>query len=193
MKNVIRIGLLLLAIGILSACNGHNGQAGNVGLNGGDCSVVSVPASSSYPNGGALITCPNSSTFVSNGQQGAVGPSCTVTTLPSDPIVDPNGGSLISCPDGTSSIVQNGSQGDQGVSGTPGTIISTIQFCPGFTPTYNGSSQVFPEYGVCIAGQLYGVYSANSGFWALLPPGNYSSNGINASCDFTIGADCTVN
>jgi hypothetical protein len=39
---------------------------------------------------------------------------------------------------------------------------------------------------------MYGVYSDNGGFLSELPPGEYSSDGINASCSFTIGANCSV-
>jgi hypothetical protein len=75
-----------------------------------------------------------------------------------------------------------------GSSGTNATPVTTVQLCPG-TPTYPST---FVEYGVCIGGNLYGVYSANDGFLALLPPGTYSSDGINASCNLTIGPNCAV-
>ena len=87
-----------------------------------------------------------------------------------------------------------GPKGDPGQSvtgpaGADGTQITIVQFCPGVIPTYPSN---FPEIGECINGQLYGVYSANGGFLALLPPGAYSSNGINASCNFTILPNCVI-
>lgn len=83
----------------------------------------------------------------------------------------------------------NGSNGTNGTNGADASPVTIVPFCPGFTATY---PSVFPEYGICLQNQLYGVYSANGGFMALLPPGTYSSNGINASCTFTIGANCQV-
>lgn len=82
-----------------------------------------------------------------------------------------------------------GATGAQGAAGQNATPVTMVQFCPGITPSYPSS---FPEIGLCLGGQLYGVYSANGGFLALLPPGSYSSNGINASCNFTIAANCVV-
>lgn len=82
-----------------------------------------------------------------------------------------------------------GANGVDGTNGQDATPVTVVQFCPGVTPIYPSS---FPEYGVCIQGQLYGVYSQNGGFLALLPPGTYNSNGINASCTFTITANCGV-
>lgn len=84
----------------------------------------------------------------------------------------------------------NGLNGTNGTNGADAAPLTIVPFCPGFTPSY---PNVFPEYGICLQNQLYGVYSANGGFMALLPPGTYSSNGINASCTFTISANCQVN
>jgi hypothetical protein len=67
--------------------------------------------------------------------------------------------------------------------------VTPVRFCQGFTPKYPSS---FVEYGVCIGGDMYGVYSDNGGFLTELPPGEYSSEGISASCTFTIEADCKV-
>ncbi len=116
--------------------------------------------------------------------------SCTVKQTPN--------GAYLSCPDGTNAAVdngsdgaagQNGTNGSNGTNGVDGTQVTPVQFCKGFTLVYPSS---FPESGVCISGQMYGVYSANDGFLALLPPGTYSSNGINASCTFTLLANCVV-
>lgn len=85
---------------------------------------------------------------------------------------------------------QVGAQGPQGPAGTPGTVVTAVQLCPAtFTPVYPTE---FPESALCVGGNLYGVYSANGGFLAELPPGQYSSDGINASCTFTIEANCVV-
>lgn len=79
--------------------------------------------------------------------------------------------------------------GPQGAPGSDAAQITPVELCPGFVPKYPYS---FPEYGLCIDNQLYGVYSANGGFLALLPPGTYSSNGINASCNLTVASNCRV-
>lgn len=83
----------------------------------------------------------------------------------------------------------NGTNGTNGANGTNGTVITTVQFC---APSFVSSYGVFPEIGLCIDDQMIGVYSANGGFLAPLPSGNYSSNGINASCTFTIHPHCVV-
>ena len=80
--------------------------------------------------------------------------------------------------------------GINGADGSPGTVITVVQLCPAnYVATY---PTIFPESALCIGNKLYGVYSANGGFLAELPSGVYSSNGINASCTFTIGNDCAV-
>ena len=85
----------------------------------------------------------------------------------------------------------NGAQGIAGVNGTNATPVTAIQLCPAsFIPTY---PSIFPEVAFCISNKMYGVYSANGGFMTYLPIGNYNSNGINASCNFNIQANCVVN
>jgi len=130
------------------------------------------------------------------GAAGAPGSSPILSVLPASPAVCPNGGYtlLITNPDGSQQTAEacNGIQGQQGPQGNPGqdaTPVTVVQFCQGVTPAYPSS---FPEYGICLDNQLYGIYSANGGFLALLPPGTYSSDGINASCTFTIAQNCQV-
>jgi hypothetical protein len=131
--------------------------------------------------------------------QGKDGTSCTA--------IQELTGVRIQCTDGTIAFVNNGatgatgatgaagtngvdgSTGPQGPTGSPGTVVTPIQFCPNVTANYPTN---FPEYGLCINNQIYGVYSANDGFLALLPPGAYSSNAIGNSCNFTITANCGV-
>lgn len=87
-----------------------------------------------------------------------------------------------------------GQKGDQGVAGATGaagqdaTPVTVVKFCPGVT-VYPSK---FIEIGFCIGGKLYGTYSANDGFSTELPPGTYGSNGINASCNFTVGLNCAI-
>lgn len=81
-----------------------------------------------------------------------------------------------------------GPQGATGPSGADGTSIVWVQFCQG-TTTYPAD---FQEGGLCISGNIYGVYSANNGFLTLLPPGAYNSNAIGSSCNFTIQANCVI-
>lgn len=82
-----------------------------------------------------------------------------------------------------------GPEGPNGQNGTDATPVTVVPLCPGFTPTYHN---VFPEYAVCINHVLYGVYSANGGFLAELPPGTYNSNGINATCTLIVHSNCKV-
>lgn len=81
---------------------------------------------------------------------------------------------------------QTGAQGAQGLAGADGTVITMVKLCPG-TPSHT----VFVEYAMCVNGQLYGVYSANSGFLALLSDGAYTSDGIGADCSLAISG-CNV-
>lgn len=117
------------------------------------------------------------------GHAGVDGTGCQVTALAEGNPAAPNGGLLETCPDGSSAVVQNGQGWDRSQTITP------IDFCPGFTQSYPST---FAESGLCIDGVTYGVYSANGGFLAMLPPGTYSSNGINASCTFEVPANCSV-
>jgi hypothetical protein len=82
-----------------------------------------------------------------------------------------------------------GDQGDTGAPGINGTSVTVVKLCPG-TTTYPSK---FVEVAFCINNKLYGTYSANGGFSTELPPGTYGSNGINASCNFVIAANCVVN
>ncbi len=111
------------------------------------------------------------------GQNGQPSKPCTVTTVNS-----PVSGSLISCPDGTSSFVSNG------LNGTNGSLISFVKFCPG-TTTYPSE---FNEVGLLFNGSIYAVYSINNGFLSLIPPGYYTSNAMNSTCNFTVNANGTI-
>jgi hypothetical protein len=107
---------------------------------------------------------------------------CTVTSTST--------GATITCTDGTTATILNGTNGSPGINGiNASSDVSIVQLCPGFTPSY---PQVFPESALCIDNQLWGVYSANGGFGLLMPPGQYASTGVNASCNLTIGANCEV-
>lgn len=109
------------------------------------------------------------------GPPGPSGVACNVTTISPIPSV-PTGGALIRCPDGSMSVLTNGS------------IITPINLCPGDS-TYPSK---FIEAGFCINDKMYAVYSANNGFLTELPPGNYSSNGINSTCSFRLSENCVV-
>lgn len=122
------------------------------------------------------------------GDTGVSGISCTVESVAASEVA-PNGGSLIQCPDGSQSLVLNGTNGENGAAGTPGTLVTSVQFCPNDTPSYPSS---FPEVGFCIDDNLYAVYSANGGFMTKILPGNWTSNAVGSSCNFTVSANCTV-
>lgn len=82
-----------------------------------------------------------------------------------------------------------GATGPTGADGSPAVNVTPIQLCSNFTSSYPNT---FPEYAICLSGTLYGVYSANGGFLALLPPGTYTSDGIGASCTFKVDINCAV-
>lgn len=86
---------------------------------------------------------------------------------------------------------QNGSpglNGHDGQNGRDATGVTTVLFCPGYQPTS------YPEYGICIAGNLYAVYwDKQNAFMAEIVPGNYVSTSTSAPCNFQVAAGCTVN
>lgn len=140
--------------------------------------------------------------------------SCGNMTIPSPgscSVVKASGVATISCTDGTTATVSDGQVGAQGSAGLNGTsivgpqgpigltgavgmpgnsgsIITSVQFCP--NPTVYPTT--FSEVALCIDDNLYAVYSQNSGFLVYLPPGAYTSNGINSSCNFTVASHCVV-
>lgn len=81
----------------------------------------------------------------------------------------------------------SGLQGNQGLAGSPGTVITPVKFCPQ-EPSY---PTTFPEYGFCINGGIYAVYSQNDGFFTAIPDGEYYSDGVGSTCDFIVNG-CTV-
>lgn len=124
------------------------------------------------------------------GMQGVPGVAPTARATAAMPQQCLNGGTVLTI--GTSTAIvcngQTGAQGVRGAAGAAGTVITPVSFCGG--PSVYPST--FPEYGLLINGQMYGVYSANDGFLALLPPGTYSSNAIGSSCSFVINPNGTV-
>ena len=101
-------------------------------------------------------------------------------------IVGPSGIQGQVGPQGIQGLI--GPAGIQGIPGSAGTVVTFVQFCPGAT-VYPST---FPEFGLCVAGQIYAVYSANGGFGVQLPLGAYSSDGINSSCSFNVLANCVI-
>jgi hypothetical protein len=83
-----------------------------------------------------------------------------------------------------------GPQGNPGQQGSSGTIIGTVQFCPGQGNTTYGH---FPEYGLAINGSLYGVFSDNKNAWlGKIISGTYISTSTGLSCTFTVNSDLTI-
>lgn len=116
------------------------------------------------------------------GLTGSPGKNCTV--------VQNAGEAVITCPDGTQAIIKDGvtgAVGPQGPAGTNATPVTMVKLCND-TATY---PTVFVEYGMCLGGKLYAVYSQNGGFLAYLPNGTYHSNAIGSSCNLTVNG-CTV-
>lgn len=100
------------------------------------------------------------------------------------PSVDPNDPNLRGAagPQG-----ETGPAGERGLPG-PEEHFTTVRFCaqPSTYPT------LFAEYGICTGGHLYAVYSIPNAFLTLIPPGRYSSTGINSTCNFTVLPNCVV-
>lgn len=78
--------------------------------------------------------------------------------------------------------------GPPGSDGKPGTEVTIVKLCPGFTQ-YAGT---YVEIAFCISNKLYGVYSANNGFLVEIVPGVYQSQGINSTCTLTVKPNCEV-
>lgn len=123
------------------------------------------------------------------GQNSNDGSTPVVKSRPASPEECLIGGVVITVNDKTTTICDgsNGVIGPTGPTGSPGTIITLIPFCPGVT-VYPST---FLEYGLCVSGVMYGVYSYANGFLAMLPNGNYQSNAVGSQCNFTI-TDCSV-
>jgi hypothetical protein len=132
------------------------------------------------------------------GSQGTPGATVPVLTAPATSLQCSNGGMQVTV--GTTITVicnglngltgQTGATGSTGATGAAGTdaSIQVVTFCPGVT-TYPSA---FLEVGLIINGNLYGVYSLNGGFLSELPPGNYTSDGVGASCNFTVNPDLSI-
>lgn len=123
------------------------------------------------------------------GTPGNDGSTPTVKSRPASSEECLIGGVVITVNDKTTIICDgsNGAIGSTGPAGSPGTAITLIPFCPG-TPVY---PSVFLEYGMCINGSMWGVYSYANGFLSQLPNGNYQSNAVGSQCNFTI-TGCSV-
>lgn len=95
--------------------------------------------------------------------------------------------SAVSC----SPKAKNGSPGLQGPPGETGedADITVVQLCKSCTTHY---PDTFAEVAFCVNDKLYATYSANGGFSVEMPPGQYSSNGINCSCVMTVLPHCEI-
>lgn len=187
---------LLMLLMLMVGCKRDRQVQGPAGLSP---VVVLQPATATQcPTGGQAILIDGViSGAVCNGQQGltgnegATGPTGASGSTPTLSVVNasisdcPTGGVVVIVNSTPSGVICNGANGTPGTDLTP---VSIVQFCPNVT-TY---PTTFSEIGFCISSKVYGTYSANDGFSAYLPPGTYSSNGINSSCTFTIGANCAI-
>lgn len=79
-----------------------------------------------------------------------------------------------------------GVQGQAGQNGADGTVIYSVQFCPGYLATQ------YPEIGLCISGKLYAeFYNPPSSGLVYLPDGAYISTETTAPCTFNV-VGCVV-
>lgn len=172
--------------------DGVAGKDGTNGVDGADCEVTEVPANDAAPNGGSLITCGHSHSLVLNGSNGVDGANGKDGTDGQDGIAGTDGLDGTNGINGSNGIDgldgKDGRDGTNGTNGVNGTIVAPVQFCPGV----NKYPSTFPEVGFCINDQIYAVYSANGGFLTVVSPGNWSSNAIGSSCNFTVAAHCKV-
>lgn len=100
----------------------------------------------------------------------------------------PPGQSIVGPQGATGTTGSPGPQGSPGVNGTDGTSPSIVQFCAG-TTTYPST---FCEIGFCFNNVLYATYSVNDGFSTEIAAGDYSSAGVNCSCNFTVTEGCSI-
>lgn len=217
------LGIACIAIG-LSSCTtslslgptGPQGPTGPTGDTGASCTTVPVSASS-IPDrvdqyGGALITCGDTQTFISNGAPGEVGQTGETGTTGSNGSNGTNGTNGTNGVNGstgnTGSQGASGSTGSQGVQGTTGntgnrgvmgntgsqgqagTSVTTVEFCkqgPTIYPSH------FPEYGLCISSNIYAVYYDKQNAWlAEIVPGHYQSTSTGLQCTFNVLANCRI-
>jgi len=82
-----------------------------------------------------------------------------------------------------------GPQGSAGTNGSNAASVTIVQFCQSCVTHY---PDTFAEIGFCSNGTIYATYSENDGFSAEIPPGVYTSDGVNCACTFTVGANCAV-
>lgn len=172
---------------------GATGVQGATGVMGASCTVSAVEIQEAAPNGGSLISCPDGTQeLVLNGSNGTNGVTGTTGSQGAAGVTGATGyngtDGAAGSTGATGSAGVTGPTGEAGVNGTNGTVVVAVQFCSG-TPTY---PTTFPEVGFCINNNLWAVYSQNGGFLTELPLGNYSSDGINSSCSFTVGSNCSV-
>jgi hypothetical protein len=121
--------------------------------------------------------------IIEKGPQGAQGPTGATGAQ------GPTGATGAQGPTGATGA--QGPAGPQGIPGLNAAPTTTVQFCPGYTPTY---PTTFPESGLCVGGNIYAVYWDGTNAWlALIPPGHYASTSTTAPCDFTVVAGCVIN
>ena len=133
----------------------------------------------------ALSRCSEPYSYSQAGEPGPVGPAgqgCSVEQTAA--------GATITCGD-TLVTISNGSIGPQGNPGMDATPTTVIQFCSKQDDTIYPSN--FPEQGLCINHNLYGVYWDGKNAWlAEIVPGSYLSTATGLGCTFTVSKDCVV-
>lgn len=178
-KALAAFALLLIVVGACDKLRGPKGDKGDKGDPGTSCSVTQNSNS-------ATIRCTDGTVATVQGQ------ACTSARVSSGVEIT-CGGDTYTVQDGAPGIQgPAGPQGLQGVPGSAGTVVSFVQFCPQYNLSYPTS---FPEFGLCVGGDIFGVYwdsSRGDAFGAKLPQGTYRTTNTQLPCDFTIGPNCTV-
>lgn len=81
----------------------------------------------------------------------------------------------------------DGKDGVDGVDGISVPPVTGVRFCA------EGVSSSFPEYGICIDGDIYAVYWSGKNSWLTkIVPGKYQTTTDFGNCTFTVQPKCVI-
>lgn len=203
MRKVLIASSLMLLLGCAPARNGTDGKSCTITTTG-NTKVIKCPDGSSTP-----ISNGTNGTDGSNGSAGTNGHSIAFKELTADRTLCPAGGTALNLgldvnndnilqDSETTGVVitcngvagTNGHDGAAGAAGRDATPVTAVQFCSNYTTTYPVS---FPEFGLCVNNNIYGVYWDGENSWlSQIPAGLYMSTATGAPCTFTVAANCHI-
>ena len=188
---------------------GPKGDKGDDGKNASPCIAFYQEASDDYVNGALCMLCPSmekpacmpnipgpQGTPGAKGDPGAQGPKGDTGAQGEQGPQGPKGDQGVPGVQGPQGDVgPQGPKGDTGAAGPqgiPGTAASyyVVELCP----EINGKKSILPaDYGICLNGNLYSVWTNGKETWFTeLVPAYYSSKLFYASCSFTVTDHCKV-